>query len=85
MRNEINNITTLAFFASEVETFLKVVEKWNLVVSMRDDIDSFVGVASKDWSSDRECCIIKIQCNNSSVLFQIGRLFAEECRISTLR
>lgn len=85
MRNEINNITTLAFFASEVKTFLKVVERWNRVVSMQDDIDSFVGVASKDWSSDQKCCLIKIQCNNSSVLFQIGRLFAEECRIASLR
>lgn len=85
MRNEINNITTLALFANEVETFFKVVERWNRVVSMRDDFDSLVIVSYQDWSSDQKCCLVKIQCNNSSALFQIGRLFAEECLISTLR
>lgn len=79
MRNEVNNITTLALFANEVETFFKVVKRWNRVVAMRDDIDSLVSVTYQDWSSDLDCCYVKIQCNNSSALFQIGRLFAEEC------
>lgn len=85
MRNEVNNITTLALFANEVETFLKVVNRWNLVVSMRDDVDNLVAIASKEWSSDQECCLVKIQCNNPAVLFQIGRLFADECQIATLK
>lgn len=85
MRNEVKNITTLALFASEVETFFKVVERWNRVVSVRDDIDSLVSVTYQDWSSGLDCCLVEIQCNNSSALFQIGRLFAEERMISTLR
>lgn len=85
MRNEVNNITTLAFFANEVGTFLQVVEKWNLTVSMRDDMDSLVCISSKEWSDDRSFCYVKIQCNNMAALFQVGQLFSEECRITTLR
>lgn len=85
MRNEINNITTLAFFANEVETFFRVVQNWNRVVYTRSDRDSFIAIAAQNWTDDKKFCYITVQCNNMAALFQIGRLFDDECRISTLR
>lgn len=85
MHNKFNNITTLAFFANEVGVFFQVVEKWNITVSVRNDMDSFVCISSQDWSDDKSFCYVEVQCNSIAALFQVGRLFSEECRITTLR
>lgn len=85
MRNGINNITTLAFFANEVETFLQVVQNWNRVVYTRCDKDNFIAISAQNWIDDKKFCYITVQCDNMAALFHIGRLFDEECRISALR
>lgn len=85
MHNKVNNITTLAFFAKEVDTFFRVVQNWNRVVYTRCDEDSFVAISAQNWSDDKKTCYITVQCNNMAALFQVGQLFSEECRIASLR
>lgn len=85
MHNEVNNITTLAFFAKEVDAFFRVVQNWNRVVYARSDIDSYITISAQNWSDDNKICYITVQCNNTAVLFQVGQLFFEECRIASLR
>lgn len=85
MHNEVNNITTLAFFAKEVDTFLQVVQNWNRVVYTQADKENFIAIAAQNWSDDREFCYITVQCNNMASLFQVGQLFSIELQEAKLR
>lgn len=85
MHIEVNNITTLSFFANEVDTFLQVVQNWNRVVYTRGDKDDFIAIAAQNWSDDKEFCFVTVQCNNMAALFQVGRLFSIEFQESKLR
>lgn len=78
MRNKVNNITTLAFFANEVETFLQVVQNWNRIAYTRGDKDNFIAISAQNWSDDKDFCYITVQCDNMAALFQVGRLFSLE-------
>lgn len=85
MHNEVNNITTLALFANEVETFFRVVQNWNRVVYTRCDKDSFIAISAQNWSDSKDFCYITVQCNNMAALFQVGRLFSIESQEINLR
>ena len=85
MHNEVNNITTLAFFANEVETFLQVVQNWNRVVYTHSDKSDFIAILDQNWFDDKKFCYIIVRCNNMAALFQVGRLFSIEHQESKLR